>query len=131
MARAPTAYAGDGGYVEVEFENAIPDPDNSVSNTASITTNGGVGGVDGGDGGSVDFDSPGVETTNSGSISTQGGAGDTGNGGDGGYVHMYGEPVTNKGNINASGANGEVNGGNGGDIDLYSTGGPTPTTPAS
>jgi hypothetical protein len=115
---------GSGGSVEVELEGVTDagSPDNSVSNTASITTNGGVGGVDGGSGGSVDFYSPGVVTTNSGAISTQGGAGSTGNGGDGGSVSMYGEPVTNKGNVNASGGNGDVNGGNGGNINLYSTG---------
>ena len=63
---------------------------------------------------------------NSGNIDVSGGTGDPG--GDGNYISMQAQHVTNSGDLTANGADGITAGGNGGNITLNSTVSPTTNT---
>lgn len=97
-----------------------------VTNTATITANGGNGVTQGGDGAywNIEMYST-TDIKNTGDILASGGSGVTG--GDGsGYVALYaGGQVNNSGQIKASGGNGSTGGGWGGYIDLFSQTRPT------
>jgi hypothetical protein len=111
---------GNGGSIEVEFEDGYGSATNVATVNGNLTSNGGTGAY-GGSGGSIYFYSPGMPNNfGSGTINARGGDGDT-DGGSGGYVGMYGAPVTNHKNINVSGGNGTTGaGGYGGNVDMYS-----------
>lgn len=131
--KAPLNTSGGNGYDAVDFGavgghagditlRALHD----VSNSSTLTANGGVSGNDGGYGGHIALDSSQAKTSNTATINARGADGII-QGGYGGYIALYGAEVTNTGALNVDGADAsdatEGYGGNGGYIGLYTNDG--------